>query len=155
LGHERIHAVDWNGNPPGDVEADYNWVSYGQTHGHEATLAAITDPVRAKQFYVALEDQTVSQWLRQLNSVDALQASHRMYFDIASIGDGEQLIGANWVGTWYARNLKIYSRLVNLATSPSDRVLVVYGQGHAYLLQKFAREHGLFNVVRIEDVLKD
>src|SRR5690606_1431610 len=94
LGHDRIYAVDWNGNPPGDFEANYNYFSYGQSHGHEAALAAITDPENAKSFYVGLEDQTISQWLRQLNYTDALQASHRVYFDISMIGDEEELIGA-------------------------------------------------------------
>lgn len=153
LGHERVYAVDWNGIPPGG--ADLDWFAYGQTHGHQAELDAITDPENARRFYVELKDQTISQWLKQLNAPDALLASHNMYFDISRVGDGEDLIGADWVGTWYARNLKIYSRLVNLATEPDDRVLVIYGQGHAYLLQQFAREDGIFNVVGVDEILKE
>lgn len=155
LGHDRLYAVDWNGELPGGDDSDYDWYSYGQTYGHEDALAKIADPENAKSYYVELKDQSVGQWLRQLNSSDALQASHRVYFDIAMIGDGDELIGANWVGTWYARNLKIYSRLANLAMKPDDRVLVIYGQGHAYLLQQLAREHGVFDVVRVEDVLEE
>lgn len=71
------------------------------------------------------------------------------------IGKGEELPGASWVGTWYARNLKIFSRLVQLAIQPDDRVLVIYGQGHAYLLQQFARESGAFQLVSVADVLKE
>jgi hypothetical protein len=156
LGHDHIYAVDWNGNPPGDYETNYDWFSYGQSHGHEVEIAAITDPKNAQILMPNLrEDQTIGQWLRQLNTPAALQASHKAYFDIARIGDGEELIGANWVGTWYARNLKIYSRLLNLATKPDDRVLIIYGQGHAYLLQQFAREHGKFELTSVEDVLKE
>ena len=118
LGHDRVYGVDWNGNPPGDMEADYDWVSYAQANGHEAKLASITDPERASGFYVELQEQSIGTWLRQLNQPDALQASHQSYFDIAMIGDGDQLPGANWVGTWYARNLKIFSRLVKMAQNP-------------------------------------
>lgn len=153
LGHDRVYAVDWNGNPPGDQEADYDWVSYAQANGQEALLAAISDPERASSYYFQLNDQSVGVWLQQLNRPEALQASHQVYFDIAMIGEGEQLLGANWVGTWYARNLKIFSRLVNIAKKPEDRVLVIYGQGHAYLLQQFARESGAFELESVGNFL--
>lgn len=155
LGHDRVYAVDWNANPPGDIETDYNWVSYGQAHGQEDAVSAILDPASAEAFYFELQEQTISQWLRQLNAADALHASHKVYLDIAQIGQGEELIGANWVGTWYARNLKIYSRLVSLAVNKDDRVLVIYGQAHVYLLQQFAREHGAFKLIGAEEVLDD
>lgn len=154
LGHERIYAVDWNGIPPGD-EASYDWYSYGQVNGFKDAVAAITDPANAKKYYVELKEQSVGLWLRQLNTPEALQASHKSYFDIAMIGKGKELPGANWVGTWYARNLKIFSQLVKLAAKPDDRVLVIYGQGHAYLLQQFARESEAFQLARVEDVLKE
>ncbi len=155
LGHDQVYAVDWNDNPPGDIEADYDWHSYGLANGFEATIDQITDPEAAKKFYFELGSQTVSAWLKQLNNPDALEASHRVYFDIAMIGQGEELLGANWVGTWYARNLKIFSRLVKMTESPKDRVLVIYGQGHAYLLRQFAREYEAFSLVDVDSVLKD
>jgi hypothetical protein len=38
LGHERVYAVDWNDNPPGD-EADYDWPAFAEAHGQEAAAA--------------------------------------------------------------------------------------------------------------------
>lgn len=156
LGHERVYAVDWNENPPGPgTPEDYDWYAYGETNGYNAKLAAITDPERAKEFYVEMGEQSIGEWLLRLNAPANLAASHRVYFDIASVGDGENLIGATWVGTWYARNLKIYNRLVELAPTRNERVLVIYGQGHAYLLRQFAREHGYFDLVDVDVVLKE
>lgn len=40
LGHKRVYAVDWNGNPPGN-EADYDWYAYGQLNGFIEAVAAI------------------------------------------------------------------------------------------------------------------
>jgi hypothetical protein len=153
LGHDRVYAVDWNGNPPGYTEAEFDWYNYGQKNGHEAAIARITDPENAKDYMVGLNEQNISEWITQLNDPAALLASHKAYMDIAMIGDGEALVGANWVGTWYARNLKIFSRLVNMATQPDARVLVIYGQAHAYLLQQFARESGVFELTSVETVL--
>jgi hypothetical protein len=156
LGHERVYAVDWNENPPGPgTPEDYDWYAYGETNGHNAILAAITDPERAKDFYVEMGEQSIGKWLLRINAPANLAASHRVYFDIASVGDGENRIGATWVGSWYARNLKIYNRLVELAPTRDKRVLVIYGQGHAYLLRQFAREHGHFDLVDVDAVLKE
>lgn len=156
LEHERVYAVDWNENPPGPgLPEDYDWYSYGEANGHEAILATITDPERAKEFYVEMGEQSIAEWLLQINASANLAASHKVYFDIASVGDGENRIGATWVGSWYARNLKIYTRLVELAATRADRVLIIYGQGHAYLLRQFAREHGHFELVDVDAVLRD
>jgi hypothetical protein len=103
---------------------------------------------------VALESQTVGTWLLQLNRPDTLIASHRGYFDWARIGDHERQPGANWVGAWYARNLRIFNNLVDLTDRPQDRILVIYGQGHAYLLRQFATESRAFRLVDVDAVLK-
>lgn len=151
LGHEKVYAVDWNENPPGNIDTDYDWYTYGMENGHATRIEAITDPERAG--IPEMNEQSVSEWFLQLNTAESLQKAHEVYFDIAMIGDGENLIGANWVGTWYARNLKIFSRLVDLAEDENARILVLYGRGHAYLLRQFAVESGRFELVDLEEVL--
>ena len=148
----RVYAVDWNEEPPG-TDADYDWVAYGQAHGQKTQVAALLDPKGAIGM-VPLGTQTIGKWLLQLNRPETLAANHRNYFDWAAIGDAEHQPGANWVGQWYARNLRIFTNLVRAAARPEDRMLVVYGQGHAYLLRQFATESGAFRVVDVDDVLR-
>ncbi len=155
LGHDRVYAVDWNGNPPGYIKAEYDWYEYGQKNGHEAAIARAMDPETTKKYVTELGEQNISEWIQQLNAPEALLASHQVYMEIAMIGDGEALIGANWVGSWYARNLKIFSRIAKLATQPDARVLVIYGQAHVYLLQQFARESGVFELTSVDAVLNN
>jgi hypothetical protein len=151
LGHERVYAVDWNGAGPGE-QAAYDWPAWAEANGQGARVAAIADPTRLGSI-VALEEQSVGAWLRALNAPERLLANHRIYFDIAAIGDDEAQPGATWVGHWYARNLRIFDNLVDLAPSPEDRVLVIYGQGHAHLLRQFAEESGAFALDDVENVL--
>jgi hypothetical protein len=152
LNLERVYAVDWNQEPPGQ-DQDYDWVNYGQSHGQKALVAAVSDPKRAIGI-VELGTQSIGTWLLQLNRPETLLASHRGYFDWARIGDQERQPGANWVGAWYARNLRIFNNLIALTDRPQDRILVVYGQGHAYLLRQFATESGAFRLKDVEAVLK-
>ena len=45
--------------------------------------------------------------------------------------------------------------IVRAADRPGDRMLVVYGYGHAYLLRQFAAESGAFRVVDVASVLEE
>jgi len=152
LGLSRVYGVDWNESPPGCDEKAFDWYEYAQTHGQQAQVAAL---MRKGSGIVPLGSRTIGQWLWELNRPDVLAANHRNYFDIAAVGDAQQQPGANWVGSWYARNLRIFNNIVQLTQKAQDRVLVVYGQGHAYLLQQFAKESGAFRVVNVDSVLRD
>lgn len=153
LGLPRVYAVDWNEDLPGEDD-EYDWPKYGEAHGQKALVAAISDPKRAKGI-VPLGLQSIGSWLLQLNRPETLLASHRGYFDWARIGDREHQPGANWVGGWYGRNLRIFNNLLSLTDRSQARVLVIYGQGHAYLLRQFATESGAFRLVDVDAVLKN
>lgn len=46
-------------------------------------------------------------------------------------------------------------RCALLTDRPQDRILAIYGAGHAYLLRQFATESGAFRLVDVDEVLKD
>ena len=140
----RVDAVDWNGMPPGDFK-NYDFEAWGKAHGFAGKLAAIFDP--AKTPIGPMGQRSVGDWLLQINQPETLATLHRTYFDMAAIGSAKEQPGAAWVGTWYARNLRILGNLRTIASRPDDRVLVVYGAGHAYLLRQMGRESGAFRVL--------
>lgn len=152
-GLDRVHAVDWSRDPPGG-EALYHWPNYGNAHGQEALIAALFDPERSWSS-PTLEGRSVAAFLLALNTPEERAASHRPYFDVARVGDEEAQVGANWVGSWYARNLRIFNHLVDIAARSEDRVVVIYGFGHAYLLNQFAEESGAFRRAEVADVITD
>jgi Family of unknown function (DUF5694) len=147
----RIHAVDWNEAPPGD-EKVYDYVEWSKTHGQGATLQALIDRTTATSVRLRA-DESIGDWLIRMNDPQAILRDHRAYFDIAAIGDSESQPGAAWVGTWYARNLRIFTNLTRLTARPEDRIIVIYGAGHAYLLRQFAIESGAFRLIDVDQVL--
>ncbi|MGC1459011.1 MAG: DUF5694 domain-containing protein [Steroidobacteraceae bacterium] len=152
-GLAHVDAVDWNGPPPGTAD-QYDWDTYGNSHGQRDAVSAILDPSKLSALNMPLDkNKNVTTWLLQINSDAALAAGHRFYFDIPTVGDSALQPGANYVGQWYARNLRIFANIARVATKPNDRVVVIYGFGHAYLLRQFARESGAFRVVDVADVL--
>ena len=147
LGHERVYGVDWNDMPPGE-ETDYNWIEGAEAAGEQARLAELRDPARGQRTTDLVQSRPIPEWLAVMNTPEYLLGMHQVYYDFALLGGPETNQGANWVGAWHGRNLKIFANLVRLADDPGERVLVIYGAGHAFLLNRFAAESGAFNVER-------
>lgn len=62
---------------------------------------------------------------------------------MSQIGTGNQYPGANWVGNyWYPRNLKVFVNLTRITESADDRILLVIGAGHTFLVQQFLEDSG-------------
>ncbi|MDE0687385.1 MAG: DUF5694 domain-containing protein [Candidatus Poribacteria bacterium] len=77
------------------------------------------------------------------NDLEGRRLDHQAYLRLARIGLGEQYPGANWLAhIWYYRNLKIYVNLTRIAESTDDRILLIIGAGHVYLIQQFFEEAG-------------
>jgi hypothetical protein len=143
----RVYAVDWQGKPPGS-ESDYDFEKWAAAHGQEARLSAEFGTVQkdVTELERRMPCLTVSGWLRFVNQPDVQGRNARSYLGVSRIGDADGSRAADWVGTWYARNLKIWANLTRLASRPEDRVLVIFGSGHRPLLEQFARQSGSFDV---------
>lgn len=87
--------------------------------------------------------QSIIEMYIQNNEPESNRADHREYLRSARIGLGDQYPGANWVAhSWYARNLKIFVNLTRITESDDDRILLIIGAGHVYLVQQFLEESG-------------
>lgn len=146
LGLERVHAVDWSEMPPG-TEADYDFPAWAEANGQgeawRARVARMQTEVDARARLMACTP--ISSWLRHYNLPETRARDQRNYYDIAAIGDNAASPGAAWVGSWYARNLRILNNLRAIA-GPGERIVAIYGAGHGYLLDRQARESGWFEV---------
>jgi hypothetical protein len=76
--------------------------------------------------------------LRFLNTDEAIRANASWYSVFDGTGRSADNAGAAYVSQWYARNCYIFSNILSVIT-PGDRVVVLIGAGHTYLLREFAR----------------
>ncbi len=87
--------------------------------------------------------ESLLEMYRRLNQSEALLADHHQYLREARIGVGTQYPRANWVShSWYDRNLKIFVNLTRITESADDRILLIIGAGHVYLVQQFLVDSG-------------
>jgi hypothetical protein len=150
LGHSNIFAVDWNeevGVP--DI------FEYMQTHETKLSRRLFMNLERmVAEANEKARTSTIGEYLIFLNETQQVRKNHQLYMDIALIGENDDLIGAKWVANyWYYRNLLIYKNIKSLVCE-SDRLLVIYGVGHAHLLNQLAHEGGVFNIEYAGDYLK-
>lgn len=96
--------------------------------------------------------ESIGNILKYLNSDAKTREIGSRYYLLARLASPSERVGANWVQYWYGRNLAIFNNIV-ANTSPTDRVLVIYGSGHGYILRRMAEESLLFDVVNTETYL--
>lgn len=81
---------------------------------------------------------------------------------VLSRGYGVNLVGDFTLGNtrgadalaihWYSRNLRIYRHIQQIVTSPNDRILVLYGQGHIQILKQLFESSPEFRLVKFNEL---
>ena len=89
--------------------------------------------------YISIIDMYIKD-----NKPEGRLKDHQYYLrGIARIGIDKQYPGANWLShSWYDRNLKIFVNLTRISESTDERLLLIIGAGHVYLIQQFFEESG-------------
>lgn len=147
LGHSKVYAADWNENFPGE-RAAYDFLAWAERSGESERLKAFVAAGQSKLDRQAqiMREQSIIDWYYDLNQPEVRAQDHRQYFRIATFGTNAENPGAAWVGGWYARNLRIFNN-IREALGSGERVLVLYGSGHVFLLDRFFQESGAAHLV--------
>ncbi len=139
LGHTAVYGVDERGKEggpdyfPWQPLADF---SKARGDGRADALMATgkTDMARIE----AAQARSIGDALLALNDPAHIRAEQmKGYYGVLSEGEGDRQPGADLNAGWYLRNAKIFAK-ISQASAPGDRVLVVFGAGHAWWLRHFA-----------------
>lgn len=141
-GLTRVYAID---EEPDENERDYfpfdKVQAWAVAHHKEAELAAVNAPVAA---YVAdlsarQRTETLGALLAENNRADhPINGNLDLYYNLLQFGDAVDQPGAELNSGWYERNAKIFAKLM-MTAKPGDRIVVVYGAGHAWWLRHFVQ----------------
>ena len=159
MGHPKLYCVDYFRNyfeePDGFFPEDFDWdlVSPGKfakAHNQEHLMGQpstaegkVTQDADGTIWIEPEKYEPITDMYRRLNQPEGRRADHQEYLRIARVGLGDQYPGANWVGRlWYTRNLKIFVNLTRITASNDDRILLIIGAGHVFLVQQFLEDSG-------------
>lgn len=99
-----------------------------------------------------LRESTITKFYQHINSDEYNAFSHSLYLEMAAIGKGDNYVGADLTADWYKRNLRIYRNIQMLDLKPQDRVLVLYGAGHAKILQDLVDDSANMRLVKLSEL---
>ena len=132
LGHETVYPVDVDGDFP--FQRVVNYVKANERSQElDAMMGETGGMVKALDTY--LSSHTILETLLYLNSDDSVAQGLGFYYRLARFGEPGEWAGADLIADWFRRNIRIYSNVLQLAGSPDDRVLVIFGSGHLGWLQ--------------------
>lgn len=145
LGHREVHPVDWMGSIPGqrafgevmDWAREHEPLLYGELWGEGGGRHDVAE-------------RPLIDLIREHNTTACDAEGQRHHLRLAQIGQGEDYVGIDWLMWWYRRNLILFKNITDLARQPEDRVIMIVGAGHRFLLNQFLADSGRY---RVEDAL--
>lgn len=162
MGHPKMYCVDrfrnYSQEPDEFFPEDFDWDlldfdTFAKEHNVDYRLKStrregkVTQDTDGTIWIEPEEYEPILDMYRRLNQPEGRLADHQGYLRIARIGLGDQYPGANWVTyMWYARNLKIFVNITRITESTDDRILLIIGAGHVFLLQQFLEDSGNYIV---------
>jgi hypothetical protein len=155
LGQKSVYGIDEQSKtidyfPFDKVDA------YAKTHEQSAALGRMQEKVgqMMKQMEAAQKTKPVRLMLADLNDPARVLSDHQnFYYTLLSLADEKEQPGAELNAAWYQRNAKIFAKLTQIA-QPGDRLLVVFGSGHAFWLRHFVQNTPGFRLIEPRDYLQ-
>ncbi len=102
------------------------------------------------QYYLPLID-----YLRYLNSPETQARAIGRWLIATRRGSNSEPIGADgFITRYFNRNVRIYSNIQRIVTSREDRILVIYGATHMYMLKQLFTASPEFRLANVMEYLK-
>jgi hypothetical protein len=144
---ERLYPIDVRGEFPFDAV-----MTYATTHDPDfvrfmrTALAGVTAEENRRQTL------PIARNLALRNEPADIAATYSFYVRIAAVGAGDTYVGADLVSKWYDRNIRIFANLQRIA-QPGDRIIVLFGSGHAAILRDLIQHDQRMRLVEARDYL--
>lgn len=136
-GLKRIEPIDYKNEWPFDRVA-----TFAKQHNQDEIVKSAIRPSQQllEEFNRTLRVEGILSALIYINSKRALALRQATEMLSLRVGSGENYVGVELETSFYARNLRIFANLTRAIKSADDRVLVIYGAGHAPLLRQFVMD---------------
>ena len=153
LGHKKVYCIDAPGNFLHDTLVStakkYNQSDWFDRHFHAVLkVAESEDSLRTIN--------TLKENLRKINSKAALQFGLDVndVFISPLLGKPGEYAGAEFLGEWYKRNIRMYSNVLRVAEAKDKRIFVLVGASHKSIMKQLFETNPQWELVDVIDYLK-
>ena len=136
LGLDGVRGVDYpmwmNGWTPAEIEQ--------RPPAPRAETAAAAPPSPVDPETEVLRRSTLVEYLRRLNDPERVRADHATYLKFLEPGDEVGIYErSDLLANWYKRNIRILTNLNRVTRIGQDRVVLLIGSGHRYIMDDLVR----------------
>ncbi len=157
MGHEQVYLFDDQTEFIGSLE-DFSFSSFeayaqenddGFYNKYDSLLTVIF------QSNQALSDSlNLYEYIKYLNSPNNERFNvQRMHLREVKVGIQESWIGPDWLGRWYQRNVRMFANVLAMENKPEDRLLIIVGDNHKWVLDMLFEFSAEFKVVQPSEFL--
>lgn len=146
---DRVYAIDEQDRDGQPSYFPYDEVmSWANANGKADALEGMGAEIQAFIRKREIEQRTssVQQLLASMNTPETVRWNGSQYYRFLQFGGGDVLPGAELNGRWYTRNAMIFAKLIQVA-KPGDRIVLMFGAGHAYWLRHLVASTPGFELV--------
>ena len=150
-GLEQVHCIDNRPPQPESVVSLDDWDAYAEEMGYASIWYEYDAPNAAYNTYLdsIKSDLNLVEYLQVLHSENNLVRSKELWLTgLVNLGHGDNFAGADLTGHWYNRNTRIFVNARNLATTKLDRILVIYGNAHKWILDELFDSSPEFELIQ-------
>ena len=149
FGHAQLHQIDHK------LDMDMGAImAAAQESGNRAFLELFQSTIAEVQDLQKRQTtMTVRESLMMHNDPQLVAKGRDLYLQMARVRNAEQFVGADVLAGWYQRNFRIFTNLVQIIQSPDERVLVIFGSGHAAILREMVLSSPDLRLVEPNDYL--
>lgn len=157
MGHSRVYCIDNRPKQPESLLEIEDWDKYVAEAGGGAEMkryGALNE--RFNHYIDSLKYKLpLKDYLLFINSDAVRKEYKRLWFTgLVHVGNESTYAGADLTGNWYQRNTRIFSNVKKLCTAPEERVLIIYGNSHSFILEEAFKASQEFEIVPLNAILK-
>lgn len=147
LNHTSVYPIDWmeRGVAIKGCSEVYEWAQKNRPD--------LYDEILAKDYTPLDMNSSILQMYQTINSPEDARDKRILYTNMARIKSPQEYVGIDWLLWWYQRNLIIFSNLSSIVDSENDRILLLIGASHKYIIEGFVRDSEYFELVDANDFL--
>ncbi|WP_024771860.1 DUF5694 domain-containing protein [Aquimarina macrocephali] len=156
LGHSRVYCIDNNPPFPEYINAIDDWGVYADSLGHlELWKAYDAENKRYNTFMDTIQRHlNVYDYIKLINSKQHSKRSKQLWTTgLVNVDHGSNYLGADAVGRWYRRNVRLFANSKNLV-SKNENLLIIYGGAHKWILDELFESAPDFRVMTFNDLTK-
>ncbi len=157
LGHDRIYLFDDQTEFIGSLK-DFTFNKLNEERVKDSVfvdkyMSDIKESFAARQ--KEFEALSLYDNLLMRNSPESNQwNAERMHLYETRIGIQDSWMGPDWLGRWYQRNLRMMANVMKVNNPGNDRILIVVGDNHKWVLDTLFGFNPEFEVVSSYELLK-